>query len=964
MKSWTPPTVESIDQFAELAHKPENRSYFFTHLQNPEWVTPLQERGFFADLPSPYTDSETDSIRFPRWPEGIYLARMAPLAPDAVVTVLKSLGSTDNPIVIRYILETAGSLPDPHLQHISSQITNRLQSEEMDYAYKYVDEAVQFISRLIAVGKIDDGLTIARKLLKVRADSRHSETTTTTTINSYHTAPEPIGWLSEPKYEDTIEHLLEILIPQTYMEGFRLFASLLEEALRISVPSDEKSRIGEFSHIWRPAIGYSKLNHRDGLRGTLVSIVRDAAIQLSRHGVKELKDVVHELESRTMLHKRIALHILAMSEHGISLTEERIINKQLFEEPCVKHEYAVLLRQYFGGINPTARERVLKWISNGPDIEAYKQWREPWGDPPPSEADLKKYADSWKRDWYASISEYLDSETLKAYRQLISELGEPTHEDFLYETTSWVSWVGPRSPLTAEQLSQRSTQDVINYLRNWQPSEHQWLTDTVSIEGLARLLESDVQERTEEYIAISETFIDLDPTYVRHFFAGLQNMIQNGKVFSWEKPLKLAEIAVAQSFEWSEFNPSKGRDEGWYWCRHQIASLLESGLANRDDPISFALREKVWRLLEQLAVDPDPPRYFEPHNADQVGLSITTNPGIATHAIIEYAVWCCRAIGDLLMVPEARAVLEKRLGVGQQIDPSPVVHSIYGRELIRLTCLDKAWVVDYLDYIFPKSSESSSLRDAAWTAYLRFSQPHDDLFCILRSEYEDAIQRIAPRDGSSKPRKIDIELGNHLVIFYCRGVADYEIVDDYFQMAGDELTGSVMGSIGTDLKDVDGELDQSISKRIQDLWNERRVTVQHNVEDHTEEMRAFGRAFTSGKFDDDWALDFLEWAVGSVGRPGDGETVVEQLGELVSSFPARATRILAVMLEHPGNDWDLIEKMLWRDGAYALVEATAGISDPEVVDNRKRIADFYVKHDNGDPAFRDLIRSAGPAADG
>ena len=71
------------------------------------------------------------------------------------------------------------------------------------------------------------------------------------------------------------------------------------------------------------------------------------------------------------------------------------------------------------------------------------------------------------------------------------------------------------------------------------------------------------------------------------------------------------------------------------------------------------------------------------------------------------------------------------------------------------------------------------------------------------------------------------------------------------------------------------------------------------------------------------------------------------------------------MLERPGDDWEAIEKGLWRDGAYALVEATTGISDSEVVENRERIADFYVKHSDGnDQAFRDLIRSAGPAADG
>ena len=920
----------------------------------------MQERGFFADLPSSYTDNETGSIRFPQWPEGNYLARMASVAPDAVVAVLESLESTDNPVVTRHILEIAESLPDSHLQHISSQLTDLLQSVEMSYAYKYVDEAVQLISRLIKIGATDDGLIIANQLLTIQADSRHSETTLNATMISYHTTPEPTGWLSEYKYGDVIEHLLEILIPRTGMKGFRLFTSLLEKALRISDPSDKRSNIGEFSHIWRPDIEYNKANHRVGIKGTIVSIVRDAATQLSNRSIDELKDVIYELELRTALHKRIALYTLTMSEHGISLVEERITDKYLFENPCFRYEYATLLRQYFGDISSNAQERVLKWISTGPDIEAYKQWCELWGDPP-SQTDLKKYADSWRRDRYSYISEYLDGEALIIYRRLISEIGEPTHKDSLYNA---VSWVGPRSPFTAEQIRQRSPHSIIAYLRNWQPSEHEWSTDMTSIEGLARLLESDVQERAEEYTTISDTFIDLDPTYVRHFFAGLKNGLRNGTIFSWNEPLRLAGLVVAQPFEWSEFHPSKGRDEGWHWCRYQIASFLESGLADQGNPIPFELREQVWRLLEQLAADLDPPQYFDPYDADRMDFSINSNPGTAIHAVIEYAVWCYRTTGNLSLVPEARKVLEDRLGIGQEYDPSPVVHSIYGRWLIRLTCLDKAWVTEHLDHIFPKSSELSSLRDAAWTSYLKFSQPQDEIFCIFRSEYEAAIHRIMPRDESSKLRRVDIKLGKHLVIFYCRGAASYEIVNDYFQMAGDKLTGAVMGSIGIDLKGINDESDQTILKRIQDLWNERRSAVQHEVEAHSEEIRAFGEVFTSGKFDDDWTLDFLEWVVESVGILHDGMRVTQHLGKLASRHPAKATRILAVMLERPARDWDALEKMLWRDSAYALVEATDQISNPEVIENRKRIADFYVKHGDGDPAFRDLIRSPEPAAGG
>lgn len=951
MKSWTPPTTELINQFIELSHKPENCVYFFTRLENPEWLTPLWERGFFIDPPRSYIDCETKNLTFPRWPEGVYLARMAPLAPDAVIAAIESLGPTDNPIVTRHILEAAGSLPDNYLQQISSQITKWLQPDVMCYAYKFARETVDLVTRLIEVERIDDAITIAKHLLTVRKGPWHPETA----IINIHANPEPIGWLPETDYEDTIEDLLYELIPKANIKGFKLFSSLLERALYINDLSDERDRVGYLSYIWRPSIGYNKLNLRAGLKGTLVSILRDAAESLSSYGEKELEDVIAELETKTLVHKRIALHTLTKSRNGVLLAEDRIICKDLFDDACLRHEYAKLLRQRFGDISPKAQGRVLEWISNGPDIDCYRQWCEMWGDPPPSEADIKQYSDSWRRDWYHSIGKYLHGEDLISYHQLISTIGEPEHDDFLYGDTSSTD---PRSPLTAEQLCQRSPQNIISYLQNWRPSERLGLSDVLSVESLGRMLESDVTQRAEEYYAISQSFVDLDPTYARHFFEGLYRKLHNRESLSWHEPLKLAELVIAKPFELSEYTPSKGRDGGWLWCRHQIASLLEYGLSHSDNPIPFELREQVWPLLEKLAADPDPSIYAEPYDPDHIDLSIYFNPGRALRAIIAYATWCHNFMLDSGLAPEVKAVLEARLDPNH--NPSPIVHSIYGRRLATLVSLDKVWIQEHLDQIFPKPLEHAQLRDAAWTAYLKFSQPHDDLFCILHSEYEDAIRRITPRHGSSRQRKIDIELGNHLVIFYCREVANYEILSDCFQMAGDGLAGTVMGSIG-----ADDELDQTILKRIQDLWNERRATVQDDVEAHTEEIRAFGRAFTSGKFDDDWALDFLEWAVGSVGMPRDGKTVVERLGELASRHPVKATGILAVMLERPGNDWDAIEKGLWRDGAYALVEATAEVSEPEVVENRKRIADFYVKHSDGsDHAFRDLIRPTEPAADG
>jgi hypothetical protein len=70
--------------------------------------------------------------------------------------------------------------------------------------------------------------------------------------------------------------------------------------------------------------------------------------------------------------------------------------------------------------------------------------------------------------------------------------------------------------------------------------------------------------------------------------------------------------------------------------------------------------------------------------------------------------------------------------------------------------------------------------------------------------------------------------------------------------------------------------------------------------------------FASGKLNPEWALANLERSIALARAPKLSHWVVEGLVDLAASLPAVATRILAAMLEHPGNEWDHIG---WRDEA-------------------------------------------------
>ena len=164
MNDWTVPSDADVDQVVAFATRLENRTYFFGRLENPEWVSALALRGFFDGAPDP------------PWPEGRYLARMAPAAPLAVAKALTKLPPSANPRVTRILLECVQALPSEQFQELAPQtakwITDPASAEFLDH---FADEAAAAISRLMREGKAKQGLKAAKKLLSLKPRSDASE---------------------------------------------------------------------------------------------------------------------------------------------------------------------------------------------------------------------------------------------------------------------------------------------------------------------------------------------------------------------------------------------------------------------------------------------------------------------------------------------------------------------------------------------------------------------------------------------------------------------------------------------------------------------------------------------------------------------------------------------------------------------------------------------------------------------
>jgi hypothetical protein len=374
-------------------------------------------------------------------------------------------------------------------------------------------------------------------------------------------------------------------------------------------------------------------------------------------------------------------------------------------------------------------------------------------------------------------------------------------------------------------------------------------------------------------------------------------------------------------------------------------------------------RERAWSVIERLLHDPNPSPDHEQRyggdNMDPFTLSINTNRGTAMHAVVEYALWVRRELEaadeDVSVgfgsMPEVRDALDAHLD--PHVDPSLAVHAVYGRWLPWLLLLDEAWVQGRHSALFP-TEPLETYHDVTWATYISWCPPYDSTFRAMRSEYEAAVEAVPSgvAAGMFHRESIDAKLGQHLIIFFWRGLADISLLDEFFSRADDELASDVMEFVGRVLHNTTGDLSHEIRLRIQSLWERRLAVAAKNPEPHKAELRAFGMTFASAKLDPEWGLANLERAVVFAGGPKLGHWVVERLVDLVASLPAVATRILAAMLEHPKNEWEHIG---WREEARTIVESALRSGDPTAIETCRLIIDYYVRH--GDLDFRQLLDS-------
>ena len=853
------------------------------------------------------------------WEVADYLARIAPQAPEDVMTIIESMPTVQGDWATQKgFIDAANKMPPM----IAARLVRKLEDDkwlkgrEADWLSYPLNDLLQ---TLIDSSMHDDALRLSQILLAIEPPGPDSSRETAAHIGNHY-------------YRETLKRFSNIAAG-ALSQYVRLLVRLLGKAISLERPEE----IQDGSTIWRPAIEDHEQNWRHGDPKDL--LVTAARVALERYieyvksagtqsPITEIDNLLRWDPPYSIL-KRLRLHVYRLHAGDCMPEIEKALIEE-FDNWKVWHEYASLVAHVFPNLSPETRSRYFQAVDRGPAGEKKED-----------------YIRHWTARKISVIRHHLSPAELDTYKDLIPEAERMTQPDFLSTHSSM--WVGPTSPKTEDDLLGMPVMEVIEHLAEWTPVKD-WFAP--SHEGLGRVLSAVVAKSGELYSREAARFLDprIRPVYLYHLFFGFREALKNKARLDWKSILTLAGSIVqgAQSGTLSAFDPhteDERFEPKWDGVNQEIGSLLEAGLGNRTTGAPFTSRDEIWPLIEFLCEHPDPTPEHEAqyggNNMEPVTLSINTVRGRGFHALFAYIFWCDHHLkknGHSSRIPdEAKRVLESHLDVAR--DPSLAIRSVYGQYFPWLFVYDPEWTSGLVAQVFP--ADDPKRRYAAWETY-QANAVFPQVYTALRAQYELAISELRKFKKERRYWADPVErLAYHMVIAYA-----YRMGGDkdalwlrFFRVADPKQRGMAVSFCGRMY--INREEARSGDKfpetnRLQELW-EWRLAASKDAE----ELQEFGWWVADGKFNDEWMLQRLIETLHKTGGVIEaGFLVLAALSALASRHPLLCARALSLIVKSRSADRLMLGHNENIEGILSTLYSSA---DAQAIEVAESVIDHLTK---------------------
>lgn len=496
----------------------------------------------------------------------------------------------------------------------------------------------------------------------------------------------------------------------------------------------------QFNHIWIPAI--EKEGYQDRFDVQIIGFIRTI---FENSDPKILKETIDELiHEEHPIFNRIAIH--AINAHYDALKEIFWeLNYNPIDKYQLDHEVNTLLKNHSASFSKEEIDKVMHWID-----DVYLGISEL--DPAQSEL----YIACAKKRWLAAITATEDTEVLAQYNKYSAICPDEEHNP--EDSPATASFVEEVSPIDKKELLERSTSEIVQYLRSY--TEESGFRKPSYI-GLADILRDCVSADPGKFYRDIDSFLTLQTIYQKALMKGFTLAQQNGAALNWELILDyILHLISSEDFWIEETNDVR--------CKFgtdviiAVGKLIVEGTNSDRHAFYPELHLKTEKILTILG-DRTKPQLKDVNDFNSLWL--ITPQSTVFRAMISYSL-CVAAMNERRTgsrwVKSIRYQFSKRLK--NPPERTTEFSVVLGAYLSRLYYLDKEWVTESIDEIFPRVNEEHWR--STFKAHIKYSKAKRTSYRLLKDhgDYSKAIKTF-----DTEP-----EIQRYFIADICRGYLNGE----------------------------------------------------------------------------------------------------------------------------------------------------------------------------------------------
>lgn len=670
----------------------EYRTYFFKNVPKYQslhlWLKPLYDKGYFSPKhnANPIEDENNKGYySIPHWEVLDFLEAVAIQNKETVKEEITNLLLEISNSVINYCEEDGKKIDNYRTDWYMIKIIFMLpieyiSTDHIDYIGMSIRES-KFGS-----GLFDSGIGETVMPVLIENDLKEHLLHLLPILFEYKTTKDgfkiqdriPIiekYWLHEitKKYSKEIAKVVGV-------DGIMILEGIMKEVIM--------SDSGSFNNVWISTIEEHKQNSfPDRYDNQIVSFIRDILEEISPD---ELNETIQSLlEEEHPIFKRLAFHTLNHYYESLKeifwvwfKSEDNII------DTTYRHEQYKLLQDRASLFSPSELDTIVKWIESL-DYSKYYEDRT---------TDEQTYINAYKRkEWLLTIKDYNTKahELYDTYNELSPE--EIEHPGF----DIWNSGVRrlDKNPIKDdEKFCRKSVSEILEYINTFDPDkvEKDPLMNTEDwIDGLAGVLGLCIQKDPQKFVSEIEFFNSLDHIYFYYIFDGLERAWKEKEKFDWGKVFEFIETILDDNILESE-------EKYAIWVKGKIPELIKAGTLSDDNAFSKEYLPKAKKILFDLLNH----RENDDVSIDRLlSYSLNATNGKILHGLMSYALRYGRLHSDtdVKWEEDIKSFFDVELTKNENY--SLYVFNILGDYLSNLRFLDRKWVEDKFNEIFPMEKE-------------------------------------------------------------------------------------------------------------------------------------------------------------------------------------------------------------------------------------------------------------------